>query len=142
DNMDSLSTTRVGSGPCRFGEFRAGDQMTMQQFDSYWQQGADGKPLPYLQEVRIIGVAELSSQVSGLTSGSLEFLNELTPEVLGPLSNNPQFQVIEIPSPAFQEVNMRIDMKPYSDVRVRQALKYLTDRQGLLSAVLQGHGAI
>jgi peptide/nickel transport system substrate-binding protein len=83
------------------------------------EQSADGQPLPYLQEVRIIGVAEMSSQIAGLTSGSLDLLNELTAEVLGPLTSNPAFQVIEIPSPAFHEVNMRVELQPYNDVRVR-----------------------
>ncbi len=142
DKLDTLGTAPVGGGPFKFKEFRPGDQVAVERFDGYWEQGADGQPLPYLQEVRFIGVAEMSSQISGLTSGSLDYLNEISPEVLAPLSGNPQFQVFEIPSPAFQEVNMRVDLEPFKDNRVRLALKHLVDRQGMLTGVLQGHGVI
>ena len=42
----------VGSGPFMFESWQRKTEMVIKRNPHYWQMGEDGKPLPYLDEVR------------------------------------------------------------------------------------------
>src|SRR5439155_10473262 len=48
---DGLSKQAVGSGPFIFESWQPGQQLTLRRNDGYWDAGADGKALPYLDRV-------------------------------------------------------------------------------------------
>jgi peptide/nickel transport system substrate-binding protein len=51
-------------------------------------------------------------------------------------------QVLEVPSPSFQPLEMFVTQKPLNDVRVRLALRLAADRKGMLQAATGGHGVL
>jgi peptide/nickel transport system substrate-binding protein len=50
--------------------------------------------------------------------------------------------VLQSKSGAFQNFYMRLDAPPFNDVRVRQALRLLVDRQKMVDVVYAGHGKV
>jgi ABC-type transport system substrate-binding protein len=54
----------------------------------------------------------------------------------------PKLQTVEFPSPVMSHISMRTDQKPFSDVRVRQAMSMAIDRKAIIEAVLEGVGAM
>ena len=54
----------------------------------------------------------------------------------------PSLRTLEFPSSVMTHVAMRSDMRPFSDVRVRQAIALAIDRKGLIDSVLEGEGAL
>jgi peptide/nickel transport system substrate-binding protein len=49
-------------------------------------------------------------------------------------------QIAEFPSNVMSHISMRTDQKPFSDVRVRQAISHAIDRTGIIDAVAEGVG--
>src|SRR3989442_11687830 len=56
--------------------------------------------------------------------------------------NLPDLKTLEVPSAVMSHISMRTDTKPFSDVRVRQAMSLAIDRQAIIDAVFEGVGAI
>jgi len=54
----------------------------------------------------------------------------------------PSLRTLEFPGSVMTHVAMRSDMRPFSDVRVRQAIALAIDRKGLIDSVLEGEGAL
>src|SRR5438093_80277 len=54
----------------------------------------------------------------------------------------PNLKTVEFPSAVMSHISMRTDAKPFSDVRVRQAMSLAIDRQAIIDAVFEGVGVI
>jgi peptide/nickel transport system substrate-binding protein len=54
----------------------------------------------------------------------------------------PNLKVLEFPANVMSHISMRTDQKPYSDVRVRQAISLAVDRLAIISDVLEGVGVL
>src|SRR5437879_11428627 len=54
----------------------------------------------------------------------------------------PKLQTLEFASPVMSHISMRTDQKPFSDVRVRQAMSMAIDRKAIVEAVFEGVGAM
>jgi peptide/nickel transport system substrate-binding protein len=52
----------------------------------------------------------------------------------------PNLKTAEFPANVMSHISMRTDQKPYSDVRVRQAISLAVDRQEIVDSVLEGVG--
>src|SRR5207237_7105657 len=52
----------------------------------------------------------------------------------------PNLKSVEYPSAVMSHLSMRTDGKPFSDVRVRQAMALAIDRTAIIQAVFEGGG--
>ena len=73
-----------------------------------------------------------------LQAGETDVINPVPPQFAKVLKNNPKFALHESPGASVFWVALNADLKPLSDVRVRQALNYATDRDGLVRAIMSG----
>lgn len=134
---EELKTKPVGTGPFRLKEFVPSESVTLVRNETYWRSGQ-----PYLDEVKYIHMPELPTQVAALTSGTVDVAWQLLTENVASLAGNADVVVEEVNSGFYQPLIMRLEQKPFTDVRVRQAFKYAADRPGMVQAVLQGKGVI
>jgi len=138
---DGLATRCVGTGPFKFVEYVAGDHITIEAFEDYWDES------PNIEKVIYYFNAEESTRVLQLETGETDMIDVLLPENvkrlkdagfkehttsapypyllwIGGLGTNASFQ----PTPALR------------DKRVRQALNYAVDRRELVDKLLEGYG--
>jgi peptide/nickel transport system substrate-binding protein len=135
--IEELTAQPSGTGPFRLTEFVPGESATFARYENYWRSG-----MPYLDGIQHFYMPELSTQVAALTSGTIDVIWQLTAETIPALEGNPDIVVEEVDSGSYQPIIMRLDQEPFTDVRVRQAFKYATDRPGMVQAVLQGRGVV
>ena len=135
DRAALIKTAPSGTGPFRLAEFRPGAYTRMVRFQNYWDPGR-----PYLDELWEVNMPAMAAQVAALTGGSVHAMFEV-PASYMPALQTPGVSAVSVKSPGFQPLTMNNAEKPFNDARVRQALKYLVDRDALIKAVWQGHAS-
>ncbi|MCB0123181.1 MAG: ABC transporter substrate-binding protein [Caldilineaceae bacterium] len=135
--VETLNETSLGTGPFKLKEYLPGEQAIVVRNDSYWRE-----ELPYLDEIRLLLIPESAAQVAALTSGEIDLMWQLGTESIPALENVDGVEIVEVTGSSYQPINMRMNQAPFTDNRVRQAMKYLIDRNGFIQAVLQGRGLV
>jgi peptide/nickel transport system substrate-binding protein len=126
----------VGTGAFRLKSFSPGTQSTFVRYGDYWQTG-----LPYLDEIVITDYADQTSQVSALLAGQVDVVNLLSADVISEVQGEGK-NILLSEGGGWNPFTLRVDAKPFNDVRVRQALRLVVDRQQMLDLVFGGFGTI
>ena len=137
DRAESIATAPSGTGPFRLADFRPGDQTRLAKFKDYWDKG-----LPYVDELWQLNMPQAASQVASLAGGEIHVMFEVPTAFVAVLERNPAVALVEVKSPGFQPVSMMTTQKPFTDNRVRQAMKHLVDREAIIKAVWQGRAEV
>jgi peptide/nickel transport system substrate-binding protein len=125
----------VGTGPFMFDSFTPGQRSVFKKFPDYWRDG-----LPRVDEVTIIDFPEDTPRVNALLSGQVDAITNLPSGQLAQVKSNDQFKVLISETGGWQPFTMRVDQAPFKDVKVRQAMRLLVDREQMISQVLSGQG--
>ena len=126
----------IGTGPFKYHSFTPGLQSVFLKNPNYWQTG-----LPYIDELIMNDYNEETAQVNALIGGQLDAIDQLSAGSLLALKNANQPTVISNGG-AYAPITMRMDLAPFSDVRVRQALRLLADRPQMRKEVFLGNGLL
>lgn len=133
----------VGTGYMTLEEYSVGERVVLKaRKEGYWRNGEDGKPLPYLDEVVIIDLGdETTAYVSALKGGQIDVW---APTVTGlqAIRDDPNIVITGVPTSQTRVLRMRVDMEPWTDVRVRNAVKYCQDREKILKLAYFDEGII
>jgi peptide/nickel transport system substrate-binding protein len=129
----------VGTGPFTLEEYAEGERAVYKRRTDYWRNGADGEPLPYLDEVRYIST-DKDAGVAALQSGQVDTLYDPRPADFLALKDNPDLAVRAASTSQCLLVRMRVDLEPWNDNRVRSALKMCQDRAKILQLSYFGEG--
>jgi peptide/nickel transport system substrate-binding protein len=92
---------------------------------------------------RIAGLfTERAADLAALQSGQVDTIIEPPVSVWEAVKDDTRFAVTSTPTSATRVLRMRVDQEPWTDNRVRQALKYCHNREKILAVALQGQGTI
>ncbi|GAA0521873.1 peptide/nickel transport system substrate-binding protein [Halorubrum aquaticum] len=80
DDPDEYARMPIGSGPFELTERTAGQSLTLDAYDDYWETDEDGNQLPYLDGVDIELIPEPSTMWSAIQGGEIGYANLLTGE--------------------------------------------------------------
>jgi peptide/nickel transport system substrate-binding protein len=126
----------VGTGPFKFGSFSPGVQSSFPRFENYWEH-----PLPYADSLLITEYADETSQLDALQSGQEDVIGLLSPASMTPARASGG-QVVVSHGEGWNPFTMRVDVPPFHDNRVRQAMRLIVDREEMLKAVFSGYGTL
>jgi len=98
----------------------------------------DGKALPYLDGLDIRQVAEDSTKVLQIQSGSLNGTEGLPWSQVGALQSDTRGQLILLPQQQIYFMVLNLTKPPFDDVKVRQAMSLALDRQGFVDRATAG----
>jgi peptide/nickel transport system substrate-binding protein len=133
-----------GTGPYRLERYAEGGQCVLQRRSDYWNNGADGKPLPYMDRVEFVDMGtEMSPMVAAIKSGeidSIDFGDIGGTEAFQVLQNDPAVNVVPAVTNQTRILRMRADLHPWSDNRVRTALKLCQHREKILALAYFNQG--
>jgi peptide/nickel transport system substrate-binding protein len=127
----------VGTGPFMFDSFTAGQRSVFKKYPDYWREG-----LPRVDEVVIIDFPDDTPRLNALLSGQVDAITNLPPGQIAQVSSNDQFKVLISETGGWQPFTMRVDKAPFKDVKVRQAMRLLVDREQMIAQVLSGQGRV
>jgi peptide/nickel transport system substrate-binding protein len=137
ENMDAISHAPIGSGPFKLKEYVTGTRVVLVRNPDYFEKG-----LPYLDEIHQVYLKEYAAQISALSTGEIHVMYLAPTEVLPQLKQDPGVEVLQVPAPSFQPIEMFVSQPPFNDVRVRQALRLAVDRKAMMEVATGGYGTL
>lgn len=126
----------VGCGPFKLTGFKPGEQFTFAPFADYWA-GA-----PWIDDLTIIEFADDTARVNALSSGEVEAISQLPMTQAKVVEGTAGLTLLNAQTGGWRPFTMRIDVKPYSDVRVRQAFRLIVDRRQMIEQAYAGFGTL
>jgi peptide/nickel transport system substrate-binding protein len=134
----------VGTGPFTLESYEEGKAAVLKARKDYWQKGVDGKPLPYVDEVKILDVgASIEPHIGALKSGEVHLVDNSDlpgPQLPNAVKDDPNITILPVPTSTTRVLRMRVDAKPFDDNRVRMALKLCQNREKILALAYQNEG--
>ncbi|MFN0030100.1 MAG: ABC transporter substrate-binding protein [Acidimicrobiales bacterium] len=124
----------VGTGPFKFKEFVQGQRLVMERNADYWR-GA-----PKLQTVILRPIPDPTARVAALRGGEVNWIEVPLPDDVASLESEGFTVHLNSYDHEWPWV-LDTSKPPFDDKRVRQALNYAIDRDGLAESILQGTAA-
>src|SRR5579871_2775125 len=125
----------VGTGPFKFKSWTRGERSHFVRFPHYHQSG-----LPYLDAVDYISILDNTARLNALTAGQVDVIAQLDPTLLSQAKSNSNLSVLYKSGAAYTAMYMQTNTAPFTDPRVRQALRLAIDRKQIVQNTLLGLG--
>jgi len=132
----STFTDPVGTGPFTLESFNAGERGVFARNEDYWREGG-------VQSARleIISIADDTARMNALYGGEIDAAGQV-PLAQAKAVEDRGYVLLDSPSTGAYAFYMAVDQAPFDDVRVRQAVRLLADRDELVSVALAGYGTV
>jgi ABC-type transport system substrate-binding protein len=131
-----IARRACGTGPFKFVEWIHGDHLTMVRNDDYW----GGKP--YLDKIIVKTVKEDSARVMMLQSGDAHLIVRIPAEDIPRLEKDAKIKLDSTETLRTLYIGINCSKKPFTDVRVRQALNYAVDKEAIVQSIYQGRALV
>lgn len=136
DDGISLAKNVIGTGPFKFVEWVTGEHVLTEKNNDYWG------GIPQVDQLKWKWSPEKSVLVMALQTGEADVIYPLPPAYANSLKKSPKIKVMETETDQTFWLSLNTLHKPLDNVKVRQALNYATDRNGLIKAIARGYGKI
>jgi len=135
-----------GTGPYTLETYVEGERCVLKRRDDYWKKDTDGSQLPYIDKIEYIDMGtEMTPMIAALKSGEIDFIDFSDlggTEAFQSLKKDSGVNVYGVATNQTRILRMRVDLKPWDDNRVRQALKLCQHRQKILALAYFGQGLL
>jgi peptide/nickel transport system substrate-binding protein len=131
----------IGTGPFKFVSASNGlDEVIMERFDDYHGGAADLEPVGVtcVDQVVFRAIPEASTRVAALLAGEVHIIQAVPLDMIDTLDANPDVQVKTAPGTQPKWIELNVNKPPFDDVRVRQALNYVIDKDLLIEEIFGG----
>jgi peptide/nickel transport system substrate-binding protein len=136
DSGATIATSGIGTGPFKLEALDPEGTTVFSANDNYWR-GAPG-----LAGIEMPAIADNEARTLALQAGQIDLLLQAGSTAAELLTNSPDHTVLSFPTGTWNGLSMRIDMPPFDDVRVRQAIRLVADRQAMVDLILNGAGRV
>jgi peptide/nickel transport system substrate-binding protein len=124
----------VGTGPFKLVELVKDEHLIVEAFDRHW------RGTPKIRRIVFKPVPEPFTRTAALRNGEVDVITNVPPVLARELDRVPGIRVHRIPSTWMIYLGLNTFKKPFSDVRVRQALNYASDMDAIIKTVMEGNG--
>jgi peptide/nickel transport system substrate-binding protein len=128
----------IGTGPYFIESYAVQRELVLKKFADYWQNNAPEREAPRLEKITIVFFADSDAIVRGLHSGSIDGAG--LPGSLALQLSPEQFDIVPGYSAMVQLLALNNAASPLNDIRVRQAINYGVDIQGIIDTAFYGKG--
>jgi ABC-type transport system substrate-binding protein len=134
---DAFGIMPIAAGPFQVADFQRDQLIKLKKFPNYYLNGADGQPLPYLDEITYRLIIEDSVRLLELRSGNIDFVDMTAPRDVPLITKDPKLVFLEDKQGG---MNYRISMSakegPQSkNFKLRQAILTAFDRDAIVKTL-------
>ncbi|MEG5549590.1 ABC transporter substrate-binding protein [Enterobacter wuhouensis] len=131
-----LTTNEAGSGPFMLETWQAKDVLRMQRNPHYWRE------TPKMSRVVLRHFQESQTLRLMIEKGDLDVANNMAVADINALRKDPQLTVEAVQKGTVYYVAMSMKEAHFANPKVREAVRYLIDYQGINNALMPGYGVL
>jgi len=128
--------TIIGTGPYRLKSFDAGQQIELERNPNYWGEK------PAIERIVSLNFRDDFARVNALISGQIDAMNQLPLGMLPMLEGRANVGTLLSETSLFNPFSMRTDEGPFVDNRIRQAFRYMVDREQVVAQAFGGNASV
>jgi peptide/nickel transport system substrate-binding protein len=133
---EDLRLKADGTGPFMQEQFVPNDPVRiLRKNPNYWDAGK-----PKAECIRVTVSQEPVAAVTAIKAGQVDLVLNVDPTGIPTLKGDPNVELLETGASNSMTVSMWVDTAPFDNIKVRQALKMVVDRQAMIDTVLLGFG--
>ena len=121
-----------GAGPYKITSNEFGVATSMVRHEGWHLEGA------YFDGVEMTVLNDPNARQTALVTGDVDAVTQLELKTLSLLKRNPNIEIDNVPSGAAITMPMLVDVEPFTDVNVRNALKLAMDREEIIKKIAFG----
>jgi peptide/nickel transport system substrate-binding protein len=125
----------IGSGPFMLKNWARGSKIELAANPNYWQKGK-----PSVKEVDIMVIGEDNSRVLQLQAGQIDAMINVPVNQIKSIASSGDITAKVAPVYRIDLVQLNTREKPLDNEKVRQALNYAIDKEGIIQGLLFGTG--
>jgi peptide/nickel transport system substrate-binding protein len=123
----------VGTGPYKLVQWTRGQDLVMEANPNYW-----GGPPP-IKRVRVKVIPELGTRAAAVRSGEVHVAKDMPLEEIDAFNKSGKVMAKVTPSNRIPFYYMEVRKPPLDNVKVRQAINYGANIDGIIKAILLGN---
>jgi peptide/nickel transport system substrate-binding protein len=129
----------VGTGPFKFESWQAGQQITLVRNEDYkWPPYYyDNKGPAYLQKVVLKCIPDETTRVLAIQNGEIDIV-DVPPQSVAQLKERTDLKLYEAELSSVCYLGINCSKKPWSDVRLREAVAHTINREEIIRVALNG----
>lgn len=131
-DYEDNQTKPIGTGPYKFVSYTPCEGMVMERFDDYHRADHVAK----IKQVNVVRVADNQALVMAINNKEVDLASKLTADELEQVKESTDSY--SHPQNLVQLLGLNNKIKPFDDIRVRQAIAYAIDKDELIEAVAGG----
>jgi peptide/nickel transport system substrate-binding protein len=135
-----------GSGPFKLTEFVQGNSNTYEKNPIYWDKeklGGSEYKLPFIDKLIYHTFKDEVTAITALRTGKIDLLEAIRWQQVESLKKSaPQLKWNRYLSQLGTFLAMRVDTKPFDDIRVRRALNMAVDKQAIVKSYYNGEAEL
>ena len=136
----------VGSGPFQLTDYISGHSQTYEKNPAYWDRetlGGKQYQIPFVDEIHYRTIKDEATFLTALRTGKLDILEGVRWIAVDHLKKTtPELKWARSLSSVGSFLNLRIDQKPFDDIRVRRAVNLAVNQREIVEFFYGGHAEL
>jgi peptide/nickel transport system substrate-binding protein len=133
---DNFLKNPVGTGPFKLDSLDPGNSIKLVANPDYWEEGR-----PYLDSITFQVSRSDVARATAVTGGQADIAQSPPPNQLRALRANQSLQVVSLPLSLVETIDFNVLVKPFDNLKLRQAISYAIDREAIVASGLFGAGS-
>jgi len=130
-------STQIGTGAYMLKSFEVGKESIHVKNPFYWDTGKAS-----FDEVHITDFADADAMINALLADQIDIANDIPSAAVATVQGTDGYKVLNSEGGGWLTISMAVDQEPFTDVRVRQAMRLIVDRDAMVEQVLAGYGRV
>jgi peptide/nickel transport system substrate-binding protein len=133
-SADELARKPVGTGPYKFVSWQKDADFVMEVNTGYWGSKAT------IQRVTMRTIPETGTRLAALLAGDVDIITAVPPDEIDRVNKSGKARATALPGNRIPFYFINVRKEPLSNKLVRQAVNYASNMDGIIKAILGGHG--
>ncbi|MGP4073265.1 glutathione ABC transporter substrate-binding protein [Piscibacillus sp. B03] len=129
DQNGNINEDPVGTGPFQFVEWTKGDEIVLEKNPDYWRGEAD------LEQVTFKVVPSVSTAISMMETGEVDFIDGVTSEHTARLEGNDSIELLTKEGTPVYYLGFNMEKEPMNNPEFRKALAHAIDRDAYVDSL-------